>query len=140
MFPASAQSAVKQDQSLISYIPKKPNLKDEQNIDFLYNLYEVAKEQPSLSEALSQDVPEEALESRNTFSEYYYSPDKNAFKLREFMKLLRASSCKVSKLSGVRGIDLASKFLKADSQIDSPGLESLSLWKSTYEYFCPDLW
>jgi len=137
-FPVFAQPTLEQNQSPVSYVPKQPNPKDEQNIDFLY---EISKATLHSSNVPPEGIPAEVLTSRKNFSEYYYSSEKDSFALREFMKLIRAATCKVSRISGVRGIDLVSKFVEFDKQKSLADYDlGLNFWKSAYEHFCPNLW
>lgn len=146
--PALAQTVSQQSQNSASYIPKYPNVKDEQNINFLYDLYEANKGQPDFLDALPDDVVTRILSSREAFANFYYSPDQDAFTLRESMKLLRAMSCKVSRLTGVRGIDLVSKGVNIIDGLLEPSESgvirdygmAVDIWKSAYEHFCPNLW
>lgn len=91
------------------------------------------------------------LSDRDSFANYYYSQEEDAFKFREFSKLVRTMSCKTSKVSGVRGLDLSGKIvtlftastqdiesLQGESPIDTD--TGLILIKNAYEKFCPDLW
>jgi hypothetical protein len=136
VLPSFAQPELEKEPSSISYIPKQPNIKDEQNIDFLY---ELAKENTSFSDMSPLDKTAIMLVGRKAFAQYYYSPE--SFSLRESMKLYRAMTCKASRISGVRGIDLVDKLLKSDKQNNLSNYDSgFKLWKSAYEHFCPNLW
>lgn len=143
--PAIAQTTSTQAQSPVSFVPQKLNLKDEQNIDFLYGLYEVNKDKIDFSTLSFEGNVEDVLDSRKSLAEFYYSPAREAFNLRESMKLIRAMSCKTSRVTGVRGIDLLSKLKDFASQKVSPEQELpeeflVIFWKGAYEHFCPNLW
>lgn len=142
--PSLAQPTAQRAESSASYVPKQADLKDQQNIDFLYSLYETYKSDALLSKLQTEDIPDEALASRSAFSEFYYSPAKGAFNLRESMKLIRLMSCKASRISGVRGLDLVGIFTANDQQggfTQELDRETQTiLWKTAYEKFCPQLW
>lgn len=125
------------------YAPSTPNQKDAQNIDFLYrNLKRdlaYIKALPK-NEQFSEKLLN-SLASRKQFSDYYYSTDTESMTIRESMKLVRAFTCKASRLTTIRGLDIVSGLVNLAEESDPEEMKKLTeLWKNAYESFCPDLW